>query len=864
MTIVSEIQKWSDTLPQWQQHAIAILYERSELRTEDLDDIMALLKASCGIPDPLGRQARRLSADQVASPPINTKLVQLASIKELRNVNALAEGKTLPLSASGLTVIYGDNGVGKSGYSRVLKQACRARDQSERVRPNAHMRPAPTGKASAKFDVLVDGEQMELTWNDGARAPAEMSAIAIFDSRCARAYVDNQGDFAYSPYGLDILEGLAKACSWLRDKLTREQTAARPSVDLFWKLTQSKTNAGAFTAALSASTLKEDVERIGSLSDVELERLNVLAKILGEADPARRASDLRLKAQRAAALSQRVGESLAIVDEAKISRVRELVAKSNDAKRIAETAARKFEEMPGCLGGTGSEAWLEMFRVAREFCLVSHPAEMFPRLSADSRCPLCQNELGAPGAARLAAFDEFIEGAATKAAEEAHRVAAEALVAIDKATLNLAIDDTLGSDLAGFPPLLQACEKLQASLHDRRSGVKTAVTSGGRWEAIVEVSSDPREALRAVQMGWLNEARNLDESLDAQARVALESEFAELSARYQLMELKTAVLDALSRFQLVAKLGACIAATATQAISRKSTELTKTMATQDVADALTTELRSLGVHDLRVVMRPESAKAKTNFKLALETSGGGSPHEILSEGEQRAIAISSFLAEVRLGKGLGGVVFDDPVSSLDHIRRERVAKRLAQESKDRQVVVFTHDVFFLSVLMQEARTLGMEPEALNLRRTPQGFGVADESLPFAGASTKDRVGILRNKQLACARMRKEGDEAGYRRHARDFYNELRMTWERGVEEILLNSVVLRFRKGVETNRLKRVVIGTQDLDAITSGMGTCSNYTGHDQAMEANAPTPSPEDMGEHISALDAWRRSAIERMNKR
>lgn len=104
----------------------------------------------------------------------------------------------------------------------------------------------------------------------------------------------------------------------------------------------------------------------------------------------------------------------------------------------------------------------------------------------------------------------------------------------------------------------------------------------------------------------------------------------------------------------------------------------------------------------------------------LETLGGGSPQDILSEGEQRAIAISSFLAEVRLGKGLGGVVFDDPVSSLDHVRRERVAKRLAQESRERQVVVLTHDVFFLSVLMLEARALGMEPKALNLQRTPQG------------------------------------------------------------------------------------------------------------------------------------------------
>lgn len=32
---------------------------------------------------------------------------------------------------------------------------------------------------------------------------------------CTRAYVDNEGDFSYVPYGLDILEeGLVKVCGY--------------------------------------------------------------------------------------------------------------------------------------------------------------------------------------------------------------------------------------------------------------------------------------------------------------------------------------------------------------------------------------------------------------------------------------------------------------------------------------------------------------------------------------------------------------------------------------------------------------------------------------------------------------------------
>jgi hypothetical protein len=124
--------------------------------------------------------------------------------------------------------------------------------------------------------------------------------------------------------------------------------------------------------------------------------------------------------------------------------------------------------------------------------------------------------------------------------------------------------------------------------------------------------------------------------------------------------------------------------------------------------------------------------------------------------------------------------------------------------------------------------------------------------------------MLRNKLVECAKKYKAGDQAGYRLHARDLYNDPRMAWERGVEEVLLNEVVLRFRKGVETNRLKKVAVETEDVTAITAGMAKCSNYTGHDGAQEANIAPPSPDEIEADINALEAWRKSVVSRREKR
>ena len=216
MSILQDILSWAQGLPAWQSDAIARLFAKQTLSQLDLDDLHALLKTEHGIPDPKGRVATKLGADQIPAASAANAHVELLAMKNLRHVNAIAENQRLTFGAKGLTIIYGDNGSGKSGYSRVLKRACRARDQTEPIHPNANLPAAQAGNAEAAFELSMAGAAKEVTWANGKSAPQELSALAIFDSRCARAYLDDENDFAYVPYGLDILEGLAQACIYAR------------------------------------------------------------------------------------------------------------------------------------------------------------------------------------------------------------------------------------------------------------------------------------------------------------------------------------------------------------------------------------------------------------------------------------------------------------------------------------------------------------------------------------------------------------------------------------------------------------------------------------------------------------------------
>ena len=754
-----------------------------------------------------------------------------------------------------MTVIYGENGAGKSGYSRIFKRACRARDQKEPILPNAKLEPGQTGPASAIFEVIIDGETVELPWQDGLDASESLSEIAIFDTHCARAYIDNQGDFAYVPDGLDILAGLVAVCNELKGRAMREKVANAPNAAAYAALAMTPTRVGQTLTGIPGKTKAADIEALAQMTETELERLAVLNKALAEADPKQKAQVMRQKATRLCALSGRIGAAVELVSDAKLKELRGLIEASNTAKQAAEIAAKDFKEAPSQLPGTGGEEWKALFEAARSFAAISHKEHSFPALPENATCPLCQNELGEEGATRLLRFDAFIQQAVEKAAREAKEKAVAMYRSIQHARLDLAIDEALTQELSEIgDELAKACGAMQSILAKRQADALKASASQIEWDSVEPLPTNPRPAL-AEALGKLNEAaKALEASMDENAKAAMLAEQAELAARTRLGEIKPAVLEVITKHELCTKLQKCIDSMGTTAISRKSTDLTKTIATQELADALNAELKKLKLHELQASMKPESPGGRTQFKLILQLPGGGKPAAILSEGEQRAIAIASFLAEVKLSRGLGGVVFDDPVSSLDHRRRWEVAERLAMEALQRQVIIFTHDIYFLCILEQKAEQLGIPLSKQYIRRTAAGYGVHSHILPFDTLTTKDRVGRLRQMLPAIERAHKNGDDDEHRDLTHEVYRLLRMAWERSIEEVLFNGAIQRFGEGVSTQRLRVVVVEDDDYREIDVGMTKSSKFE-HDPAAPVHLPVPDPAELKDDIDRLDAWRR---------
>src|SRR4029077_5279973 len=112
--------------------------------------------------------------------------------------------------------------------------------------------------------------------------------------------------------------------------------------------------------------------------------------------------------------------------------------------------------------------------------------------------------------------------------------------------------------------------------------------------------------------------------------------------------------------------------------------------------------------------------------------------EVLSEGEKTCVALAGFLAELETTNNGSGIVLDDPVSSLDHHYRLRVARRLIAAAKQRQVIVLTHDIVFLLMLTKYARKEGVTLRESSLRRGGPQHGVPQEGPPWVAMKVTRR------------------------------------------------------------------------------------------------------------------------------
>ncbi len=865
-SVLEIIFEWSQRRPTWQQDALRRIMSKSSLDAADVAELVSLCKRDNGakgvelLPIPLTQ------SDLPANPGAGDA-VTLLSLSDVVGANQLAPGQKITFEPSGLTIVYGDNGTGKSGYARILKKACRARFPGE-IMPNALDSQSATQQARALMEYAIGGSvSPSLPWIDDGRGPHELlSAISVFDRESGTVHLRGKNEVAYRPFGLDIPDELAGVCQEIKTALSAEQSALQKLRDpVFLKPTwKSATAAGCILSNLKGNTVLDELNALAVVKDEERERHRQLNADLVK-DPMKASAEQKLLAEslkRLATALRQVGDENA---DSPLRLLKDLAVDAR-SKRAAAQLAVDGAFGGAAVAGVGGGTWRALWEAARRYSeQAAYVGQPFPPTAEDLLCVLCHQPLTAGARSRLAGFENFIRGDTEQQATRA------------EAAYDAALKRFQGKPVRTF---LYRDARRQAALRDHALGkaILRFFASARLRRRICEISlavDDPLELPALApnpEAGVLNleemirrYALELNQAADVEGRKRLETERDELSDRIALEFLAPKAKAEVERLQTLFLIEACLGQTNTTAITKLGNDIADKVITPKIRDQFHNEIAGLAAEKVRVeIVRSGGRYGSPQYEVRLSVNPSAKVHLILSEGEQTCVALAAFMTELATAAHKSALIFDDPVSSLDHRWRRKVAERLVAETSTRQIIVFTHDLVFVNDLKDMCEDGNVPLKVMTVSRTLAGAGVVSAGLPWEGKGVKDRVDKLEKDVREAQKFYENNDEESYKERIFQIYSRLRSTWERAIEDTAFSGVVVRHRDYVNTKNLRKTIVLTAaDCDSFEAGFKKCCDQTdAHDHSRGRNAAPPPPNEVMQDVQTVRAWADFIRQRQN--
>lgn len=859
--INAELIAWFAELPAWQSVAFRRLLAKSALDESDYDQILMSARVELGLETGGSAPVRLTETDLSTAPAAGGPLSQLTALHGLSGVNMLARDQRLNIG-TGLTLIYGANGAGKSGYARIFKLACLCHEKAtERILPNVYESPVTGEIPAAYFEVNTAGASQTIAWQEGIAPIAALRTFAVFDAKAARGYLTERNVVTAIPPVLGKLERLGGATKVVKDRLAAEAAAMQPTSTALQPYVDA-TVIGRLVGALTFTTTRKTIEDAlvwteadqAKLTDCEQQE----AKFKTEGSQALR-RQLGQRRNRLATLTVRLRAAEQLVGDTQIAAIRQQGQVCAQLREQKESAA-KSALVGAVIKGVGSATWEDLLKAAARFFQMEVDSDAeFPGALGQSHCLLCQQQIEPAAHERLQRFWRFLQDDVAQrhlsAQEQLGRLLAPLIEWKADLPAELAV---LATNLAEEVPVIWSkVPPHLALIAARRDAVLLAVTSGD-WTLIPTAPVALSTICAAEEVALQANEQALGDPAKAAAALAnLTAQIKELAARKHATAARDTILGHHLRLVRAERLREASSNVSTLAISNKNAALQKKHITKAFTDAVQRHARELGLRNAVPGIGPQTEYGKVTHSMTIAGAklGDVSPEYVFSEGEQTALALAYFLAEHADAASVSALVFDDPVTSLSHRIRAKVVEKFVSLASTRQVVVFTHDLTFYCGL-KDAATHAQVPLALrSIEAVGRRVGLVREGEPVDAMSVADREKLLESLQKEAVQKETDGDVVGLSKVTARFYGLLRKSWERAVEELLFNKVVMRFDDAVKTQSLTGAVVDAAIITTVFAAMRKCSaQIDGHDHAIGANAPQLDPTDMKSDLDALCTFR----------
>jgi predicted ATPase len=629
----------------------------------------------------------------------SSETLRLTAMTIRGGVNALRDGETLEFGSK-LTVVFGENGSGKSGYVRVLKRAAGVRS-AEPVLGNVHQSMIQQPSVDVAFS-LSGTNQQPLHWHN-EEAVRPLTQIAVFDARAAGAHVDDELAYVYTPGELALFPLVQDALDRTRTMLTTEIARTTDARNPFLVHFKRGTTVYPLVEKLGAATDLGQLRALATLTDSESTRR---VQLQTEVD-ALTSADLKAQLKLAADQSSLVRDVLKAIDAVvtfDTDTYRSIVGTLNSAEQ-KEKAVTSQAFAGSLIPGVLDDPWrrfVEAGEADSTFAIdrsdVTNARSRigtFP--SEHAECIYCRQPLAANAVVLIQKYREYASGQARRTLIDAQGKLEACCTHVThlnlmfvEAAVKAEIAHGRGQTLSFLVEPLQIVAAFTGAVAARSTDLPTI------------------DSLRAIRDTAEQLVAKLGETVTGLGAKAAErerllaqrqAELAELDARTILAGLWLSIEKRVQEAKWTdgaGQVNRTFAATL-RSLTEQAKVATHALLNTNFEQVFAEEARALRAPT--VILQFPGARGQA---LRRKVVADHRPSEVLSEGEQKVVALADFLAETRVRQPHGPVIFDDPVNSLDFRRVREVAERISSLADTHQVVVFTHSVMFASMLLETA------------------------------------------------------------------------------------------------------------------------------------------------------------------
>ncbi|MGG0889450.1 AAA family ATPase [Cytobacillus horneckiae] len=266
----------------------------------------------------------------------------------------------------------------------------------------------------------------------------------------------------------------------------------------------------------------------------------------------------------------------------------------------------------------------------------------------------------------------------------------------------------------------------------------------------------------------------------------------------------------------------------------------------DIFERFAQELKVSNVNLRLIPKKGETLRKKSVSSKEYKVS------QIMSEGEQKAVAMAEFATDLTMRGDFNTILLDDPVTSLDYKRSEIIANLIYKLSLERQVIVFTHNIMFYYYLCNACskdKNKGNkffkvdEIDKLNKGFVSESFSGRLENLNEIMKKLKVQEQTINSKKCFGDALEEALKKA---------YSDIRTWCELIVEEGFFKSVIRRYEPNImftKVNSIKGDFV--EELTPVSELFEkACRWMAGHSQPTETQHNRATKEAFNEDISYI--------------